>query len=454
MSAVYPPQPNQSQPGSQPMPLPALPLEIWGATDKGRVRDSNEDAVYPHSGVETLPFKPAPERLQQKGYLLLVADGVGGNQAGSEASRWARRVAVERYYDLPGPDLGADLQAAVGHANASLYQYLQSTGTPEAGSTMVAAVIHGNTLHIANVGDSRAYLIRDGHISQQTIDHTLTQQKIERGLIRPEQAETDPDRSVLTRSLGAGPVVQVDLFPSLQLVPGDTVLLCSDGLTDMLEDEEIARVVSRSSPKRAAQRLIAAANKRGGFDNISVVIARVGGKAQPAAGGGLLAGLGRMSAGQKAIVASLAALVVLVFCGLMGWTMRALLTGRPTPVPTSAPTATVEMAPATMAPTMPVEVLPTDTAPPGAPTSTPRPTTTPTYTPRPPTPTLTPMPTATSVPPTPTTGGGGGGGGGGGTQPTKTPTKPQPTDTPTTPPPTDTPTTPPPTDTPAKTPPP
>ena len=261
-------------------------ITVWGATDKGREREGNEDAVYPHSGAGTFAWQPGPERLAQRGQLLIVADGVGGARAGREASHWAIRVAAERYYDLSSADLGNDLCIAVEAANASLYRYLQEVGAPEAGSTMAAAVIYGDMLYVVNAGDSRAYLVRDGQITQLTRDHTLTQRKIDQGLIRPEQAEMDPDRSVLTRSLGVGPTVQVDLFPSLQLISGDVVLLCSDGLTDMLADAEIARLVGGNAPKWTAQRLIAAANERGGFDNISVVVARVGGERQtPAADG-------------------------------------------------------------------------------------------------------------------------------------------------------------------------
>jgi serine/threonine protein phosphatase PrpC len=274
MPEAYPPQQTYAQPGAQQMPAPALLLEVYGATDKGRQREGNEDAVYPHSAAETFPFQPGPDRLARKGQLLVVADGVGGARAGHEASHWAIRVAVERYYDLPGPDLGTDLRTAIEIANSSLYQYLQSTGTQESGCTMAAAVIHGNTLYVANVGDSRVYLLRNGQMTRLTRDHTLTQQKIDQGLILPEQAEMDPDRSVLTRSLGARPTVQVDLFQPLQLAPGDVVLVCSDGLTDMLAEEEIGQLMDASATKHGARRLIAAANKRGGFDNISTVLAQ------------------------------------------------------------------------------------------------------------------------------------------------------------------------------------
>ncbi|MGC9358177.1 MAG: PP2C family protein-serine/threonine phosphatase, partial [Anaerolineae bacterium] len=333
---------NNSHPmSSQPTTTEDPPkIEIWGATNVGQQREGNEDSIFPDSENGTF-YTPKPETLARKGHLLIVADGVGGAQAGSEASQWAIRRAVERYYELPGNDLAADLQEAVSHANASLTQYLQSTGTDEAGSTMSAAVIHGRTLYIANVGDSRVYLLRDGKIYQQTRDHTRTQQKVDQGLIRPEDADLDPDKNILTRSLGAVASVPVDIFPPVQLEPGDRVLICSDGLYDMLNDAEIARLATNDAPRRAAQKLIAAANKQGGYDNISVILAEVEGKSA----GAVAAGLGslgamwsRFTSQQRTIVIALAALLALVVLGggatIAAWNVLGLGgDGNETPIP-------------------------------------------------------------------------------------------------------------------------
>jgi serine/threonine protein phosphatase PrpC len=425
----HPSQHNQSQPGSQPSPTALakdLPLAVWGESDRGRQREGNEDSVYPHSESDTFSFQPNSHHLAQKGQLLIVADGVGGAAAGSEASHWATRVAVERYYDLTNPDPGANLRTAVEVANASLYQYLQSTNTPQAGCTMAAAVIHRSILYVANVGDSRVYLLRNGQIAQLTRDHTLTQRKIDEGLIRPEQADTDPGSHVLTRSMGAEPAVQVDLFPPLQLALGDTVLLCSDGLTDMLEDAEIARLAGDRAPRRTAQRLIAAANRQGGLDNISVVIAQVGVK-RAAAGGGLLKGTRNMSRQQRTVLLLGTLLVATAFL-VMAWiTFRPV---RDAETPTCAPSPTVEVS--TTATTMPVAVpdtpQPTDTAAPREPTSTPAPTSTPTAT-LTPTHTPTPTPTLTSTPEPPPPKSGGGSSGGSKPEPTNPPpTNPPPSD--------------------------
>ncbi|MGC9347854.1 MAG: PP2C family protein-serine/threonine phosphatase [Anaerolineae bacterium] len=411
-------------------------FEIWGATDVGREREGNEDSIFPDSPVGAF-YTPKPETLASKGQLLIVADGVGGGKAGSEASQWAIRRVVERYYEAGTGDIATDLRQAVAHANASLTQYLQSTGTTGAGSTMTAAVVHGDKLYVANVGDSRAYLIRNGQIYQQTRDHTLTQQKVDQGLIRPEQAAMDPDSNVLTRSLGAVPSIAVDLFPPVQLEPGDIVLLCSDGLYDMLADADIARLARNGSPRRAVERLISAANKQGGFDNVSVIIAQVEGKSSAAAAtAGGLAGLWQgFSSGQRSVIlAMLAILAFVILAGSVyaGWrafggngdgdtTPATVEAAEPSTVPPTAATqeagGSEPQATATPTPTATSDTsgaatdratsTPQSTS---TPTPTPRPTDTPTSTPTS-TPTNTPEPTDTPLPPS--SGGGGGGGGGG-----------------------------------------
>jgi serine/threonine protein phosphatase PrpC len=384
MNAAYPPRPSPSQHPQRETQSTPIPLVVWGATDTGRQREGNEDAIFPHSGTDTFTFKPSPQHLAQKGQLLVVADGVGGAQGGREASNWAIRVAVERYYDMTGPDLGANLRTSVEVANSSLYQYIQSTGAGESGCTMAAAVIHGNTLHVANVGDSRIYLLRGGQITQLTRDHTLAQQKADQGIIRPEQVETDSGSHVLTRSMGASQTVQVDLFPPLQLVPGDVVLACSDGLTDMLKNAEIARVIGNHPPRRAAQRLIAAANRNGGVDNISVVIVRAG-EEQLADQGGIVGRFLERTKQQRIIIAALVAITALVlFVAViaLAWTVHNRKPATPSPITPATAILSTEMT---------VPVVASDTPHPTAAgatpqiqsTSTPKPTNTPTPSPTP-----------------------------------------------------------------------
>jgi len=368
---------------------PPLPLQVWGATDKGLQREGNEDSIYPESGAEF--FTPSPEMVARKGHLMVVADGMGGTRAGSEASRWAIRIAVERYYDMPERDVGTNLRTAVEVANNSLYQYLQSTSASEGGCTMTAAVIHRNLLYLTNVGDSRAYLIRAGKIRQLTHDHSLTQQKVDQGMITPEQAATDTSRHVITRSMGRKPEVRVDLFPPVPLNDGDVVLVCSDGLTDMLSDDEIMGLAVGTQPKRAVRRLIESANKQGGIDNISVVVCQIGGHgaAKPvAARSGSRERTGGVWSSPAVRVVLLAALGVAVYYALttLGWLgsngSSANVTALPTAtvMPTSAvatPTATAVMATPTLTPSPQPEVGSSS-----RPTSTPFPSPTPTATPR------------------------------------------------------------------------
>jgi len=394
MSVAFPSHAPNARPASRPFSQTPLPLEVWGATDKGRQREGNEDTIYPSADM----FTPNEQSVARRGRLLIVADGVGGAKAGAEASRWAVRVAVERYYDLTGPSLGNDLRTAIEMANASLYQYLQSTGVHNAGCTMAAALIHNNLLYVANVGDSRVYLIRNGQITQLTRDHTLVQQKLDQGLIRPEQAALDPDSNVLTRSLGSSPTVRVDLFDPLPLVAGDVVLVCSDGLTDMVAAEQIPSLVGNAPLTKAARRLIDAANRQGGVDNISVVLARVGGRpaaarvaarpapARPAKKTPLLVG----------IIIALAAILVFTFIAVFSFTYYTRRAKQPpaagTPVPSSTTQVVLQVGPATWTP------LPTDKVPPGHPTSTPRPTNTPMPSPSPRPGRGTPSPTEATSP--------------------------------------------------------
>jgi protein phosphatase len=159
------------------------------------------------------------------------------------------------------------------------------------GTTAVAAVVRGRELYVANVGDSRAYLLRNGKLTQVTRDHSFVQEQIEAGILTPEEARTHPQRNVVTRALGSKPDVQVDTFGG-KLEPGDTLLLCTDGLSEHVEDETIAAMLSQYHPREAVPRLIALANQRGGSDNISALVVQIGSAA------GTTAVAGAVPAGQ------------------------------------------------------------------------------------------------------------------------------------------------------------
>ncbi len=402
MSYSPQPMPQQPHPQESSATAGALPLTIWGATDVGREREGNEDAIFPQSDGGGFEYRLKDETLKTKGQLLIVADGVGGAQAGRASSRWTIERAVERYYELPPGNPAAALQEAVTYANASLYQYLEQTNVRDAGCTITAAVIHENQLYVANVGDSRAYLIRNNEIHLLTRDHTLTQQKLDQGVITAEQAATDPDKSVLTRSMGAAPTVQVDVFQAVPLQSGDLVLLCSDGLYDMLTDQAIAGLALSAPPQKAVPKLIERANKNGGFDNISVILVQAGARPGGAGIGEMLAGFSPKQRGVLTGMAIAVAILVIGLGGLLGWaafngdspdsegTPVAPVT-TPAPAETNSNVASPETTPER-------QVDATSTTLPGQSTSTPRPTSTPTPTNMPPPPT-----TRRQTPPQPTT---------------------------------------------------
>jgi protein phosphatase len=242
------------------------------------VRRSNQDTVETRS-----LDRPAGGPV----YLGVVADGVGGAHAGERASALA--AATSRNRIELGVSIGRAndetsceqlLREAVRAANRHVYQ-TSCAGQLNMGTTLTVALIAGDRAHIASVGDSRAYLLRAGGsagrtlIAQLTADHSVAARLVEAGHITHEQARTHPQRSLLYRTIGAGPAVDVDIV-SVRIKPGDRILLCSDGLTEYASDTELAQIIqAQPDPASACERLLALANARGGADNISVVIARV-----------------------------------------------------------------------------------------------------------------------------------------------------------------------------------
>jgi len=231
----------------------------WAAaTDPGRVRGHNEDNLWPRpegagaaAGEAEAPF------------LAMVADGMGGHVAGEVASRLAAEAALEAEGDPVERVLTAN--AAV------VRRALDQPRLAGMGTTMTLAVFSPDEVEMGHIGDSRAYLFRDGTLTQLTRDHSLMADMIASGELTPEQAAVHPFRSVITRALGMESHVVVDrVTHDLQL--GDRVLLCSDGLTTMLADAQVAALLAGVDATTAAAALIAAANDAGGYDNISVVV--------------------------------------------------------------------------------------------------------------------------------------------------------------------------------------
>ena len=233
-------------------------LVFAAATDVGRMRKNNEDSY--------LSSKP----------VAAVADGMGGHSAGEVASA----IAIEELATLGdrGPwenETAAtdDLKKAILRANRRIREMAASDHKLNGmGTTLVALLEDGDMVHVANVGDSRGYLLRQSELSQVTVDHSLVQELVDDGRLSPKDAERHPQRSVITRALGIDPEVEFDLF-TYKLQVGDRLLLCSDGLSDVVGTTQIRNVLLRvRSPQKAARQLVTVANEQGGPDNITVIV--------------------------------------------------------------------------------------------------------------------------------------------------------------------------------------
>ena len=251
-------------------------IRVAAATDVGLKRSHNED----HHAVRV----PEGDGTPAGQVLLVVSDGMGGSLAGEVASELTVNTVVEGYGALGDEDPGDSLRRALESANRLVHE--RNTTDPSLsgmGATCTAAVITGAQAWVAHVGDSRAYLIRDGRIRMLTHDHSLVAQLVERNELDPDSARVDPRRNVVTRCIGYAETVEVDVTREPGLARGDTILLCSDGLHGQILDEEIAEVSSQADLERACEELIRLANDRGGPDNITVVLARLEGPAAAAA---------------------------------------------------------------------------------------------------------------------------------------------------------------------------
>jgi PPM family protein phosphatase len=233
-------------------------VEHVGRTDVGRQRSVNEDAL-----VEAPPF-------------FAVADGMGGAKAGEVASAMAAESFSGESDSGEPPE--AQLSRILRDANRRIYDLAVTDDSHRGmGTTVTAAKVTGDEVSLGHVGDSRAYRLRDGELEQLTRDHSLVAELERSGQITPEAAEHHPQRSIITRALGPEPDVQVDTY-TVAGRPGDVFLLCSDGLTSMISDDELASILrSAGSLDEAADSLVRAANQSGGKDNITVVLFRLGG---------------------------------------------------------------------------------------------------------------------------------------------------------------------------------
>lgn len=240
--------------------------------------------------------------LMARGSLFLVADGMGGHQGGEVASRYAIDQVIRHFAHHATRDAEASLRTAVESANDLLYR-LEGDRPPagHSGTTLVAALVRGRELWIANVGDSRAYLLRNDRLQQISRDHTWGGEKGQ--ALGPNWI----GRHVITRALGTKPQVEVDVYPPIMLAHGDRIVLCSDGLTGALTDQEIGAIASCSAPQQAAAHLIDAANHKGAADNVSVILVGVNETGARPTQIGRLAALLTRSGGVDEIAATLMA---------------------------------------------------------------------------------------------------------------------------------------------------
>lgn len=238
-----------------------MKIEAWGQTDVGLKRENNQDTILVDKDLG----------------LYIVADGMGGHKGGEVASSMAVdvvREVVASYIQtgrkIPPPEL---LKVAYSEASARIYK-ASTVDNPELagmGTTMVCALLKDDQIFIGNVGDSRAYLMRDDLMWQVTEDHSLVNEQIRAGVIKPGEEKDVVGKNVITRSVGFEHIVNVDVI-SRKVIPNEKILLCSDGLSGMINDREIFRICQRNSSKEAVTVCINEAKRAGGDDNISVVI--------------------------------------------------------------------------------------------------------------------------------------------------------------------------------------
>jgi protein phosphatase len=247
-----------------------MKVTSFGSTDPGKRRSNNEDAFL------------TDDELQ----LYAVADGIGGNEGGEVASRIAMETLSEAMPDLLGegdrtPPSGSDLltdpkfsalRQAVFLANRNiLEERSDKPSLANMGTTLTALLIRKKQALLVNIGDSRAYLFRAKKLQQLSADHSLIAEYVATGVMSPEEAKTSQYRHVITRALGIADTAEAD-YTEHPLKQDDLLLLCTDGLTEMVGDAEISKILAGSAPEVAVQKLIAAANKAGGVDNITAVV--------------------------------------------------------------------------------------------------------------------------------------------------------------------------------------
>lgn len=246
-------------------------IQVAALSDVGLVRENNEDAYLYWEAEEDREF-------DRKGRLAVIADGMGGYEGGQEASRIAVETVRDAYQDSRLKDPSAALHEAFRAAHDQIVSHaLQHPQFQGMGTTCTAAAIVGSDLYLAHLGDSRLYLIHKSEILRLTRDHSYVGRLVENGIVRSEDAERHPQRHILTAAMGVGREAMPDISSQPHsLQEGDTVVLCTDGLWGVVNESEIAAAVSDAVPQLAAEALVEKALSRGGPDNITLQILRIG----------------------------------------------------------------------------------------------------------------------------------------------------------------------------------
>lgn len=237
-------------------------MRVFSATDVGQKRKMNQDYVF----VSETPIGNLPN-------LFVVADGMGGHNAGDYASSHAVQTLVDEIRADQDFNPVKVIRHAIETANTEILEQARKDALLKGmGTTMVVATIVGHYAYVANVGDSRLYIIQD-QIRQITRDHSLVQEMVRLGEIKPEEARNHPDKNIITRALGAERTVDIDFF-DMKMEPGSTILMCSDGLSNMVEDAKIEEIILDETIElpQKGQRLLKEANENGGKDNIAVIL--------------------------------------------------------------------------------------------------------------------------------------------------------------------------------------
>jgi serine/threonine protein phosphatase PrpC len=250
----------------------ALKFQIAGATDTGKVRDHNEDAYRAPGEDQSPPGAKA---------VLLVADGMGGHAAGEIASTMTvdgilklMRSEGEDTTNFTDQEFRIWIGRVLERVNEQVYEAAQEPGQNGMGTTCTLGVIRKQTLFLGHVGDSRGYLLREGKLHQVTTDHSWVEEEVSKGKLTAEQARVHPRRNVITRAIGIEQTIKIDVS-SVNLMGSDKILLASDGLTTMVQDNEIEEIIQSDDIEESCNTLIRTANGYGGLDNITVVLASI-----------------------------------------------------------------------------------------------------------------------------------------------------------------------------------